>query len=114
MLTYLLWANTVFEAIFAALMLVAPKKIFNNADNELAYSIAFALGFTFLSISVLSLTMVLKSSVTAAGLIALTVFHVGLTIAQARSFAKKLGPFPPVVVHALFAGLFAFALFKLP
>ena len=103
---YLLWANTVVEGIFALVFLFSPATILKSSD-ALPVSLARAFGFATLAMASLSLSMALKpASAFADGLIALAVFHGGLTIAQSMSYRSKLAPLPPVIVHGVFFVLF--------
>ena len=111
-MTYLLIANSVFEALFGILMIAAPGKVLKGCDG-LAASIAGSLGAAELAIAALSAVLVVRVETGAlSGLIALTVFHVGLTASLVRGLARKHNPAPPVIVHAVFAILFMFTLVR--
>jgi hypothetical protein len=109
-MTYLLVANTVFEGLFALLMIVSPATVLKGCTG-LAAAMAGSFGFAELAIAALSLGMVVRpEAASSAGLLALAVFHIGLTISLARGAAKRFNPVPPVALHAMFSVAFVIAL----
>jgi hypothetical protein len=111
-MTYLLIANAVFEALFGVLMIAAPGKVLKDCDG-LAASIAGSLGAAEIAIAALSAVIVVRAEPAAiSGLVALTVFHVGLAASLVRGLAGKHNPPPPVIAHLVFAILFAVTLVR--
>lgn len=110
----LLLANTVFELLIGVIMLLAPSVFFpdiaNTGDNvELSYALARGFAFAAIAMGGLSGLMVfrpLTPEVRFAGLGALAIFHLGLSVSQFLNVIAGLVPLPILIVHVIFALLF--------
>lgn len=105
----LLIANTIFEFLVAALVLVAPSIL---AGPNASVTMARVLGGNALGLGTLSALMFLLNlsdpKYLRAGLTALAVFHTAVTIAQLLNTLDGSTPFPVVIVHGLFAVSFIY------
>ncbi len=89
-------------------MMLLPNLGIGGEISNLAIALARVLAGNAFGFGTLSLVMISKKSDRQAGLIALTVFHSAVAIAQAVNLLDGIVPFPVVIVHSVFALLFMF------
>jgi hypothetical protein len=113
---WVLWLNTVGEAIIAVGMFSMPASFFPGAEG-LSASIARAFSFAILAVAYISFSATRKGTShetekTVVGI--LTFYHLFQLIAQfvnGAMFPPML--IPPVIIHTVFSSLFIVYLFKL-
>ena len=114
MLKILLWANTIFELAVGVIILIAPRLVFpdiaTSGDGvELTFSLIRTIGITAIAIAALSGLMAMRKitpELKFAGIGALAVFQLGMTLIQLLNVIDGLVPVPVMVVHGVFAVLF--------
>jgi hypothetical protein len=111
-LRYVLIINAVFEGLVGATMLFKPD-VFFNAPLGNAVAIARMFGMAAIAVCGLSVLMLLRRDESPrTGVFTLAVFHTGLTIAQSLNYADGYVGLQPVLLHAIFAVLFALTTYK--
>ncbi len=112
-MTYLLLANTVFEAIFGLLLIASPKTVLKGCEG-LATAIARSFGVAEIAISVLSLMMVLRpdSSPFKRPRRAARVPLRPRRIAD-RGLSRQVQSVPAIIVHMIFFILFGVFAFRI-
>lgn len=115
-MTWVLWLNTVAEAIIAVGMFSAPASFFPGAAGP-ALPIARAFSFAILAVAFISLTLTRKETSAATlknGVGILTFYHAAQLVAQFVN--AGLHPpllLPPVIIHTIFSALFVTYLARL-
>ena len=113
---WVLWLNTIGEAIIAVGMFSMPGSFFPGAEG-LSASIARAFSFAILAVAYISFSATGKGTshqteTTVVGI--LTFYHVLQLIAQFVNGAMYPPMLiPPVIIHTVFSALFIVYLFKL-
>ncbi|MDX2284166.1 MAG: hypothetical protein NW241_08390 [Bacteroidia bacterium] len=113
----ILLLNTLFEIPVGLIMIFAPAVFFPEINkpeiNEVAHQLVTAqgraFGFAAIAVGVLSLLMSLRPlsrEVLFAGMGALAVFHIGLSIAQLLNQIEGYSALIALVIHGAFAVIF--------
>jgi len=115
-MTWVLWLNTIAEAIIAVGMFSYPASFFPGAAG-VAFPIARAFSFAILAVAFISLTLTRKETSPATlknGVAILTFYHAAQLVAQ--FVIAGLHPpllVPPVIIHTIFTALFVTYLVRL-
>lgn len=104
--------NALLCSILAAIMLVGPQILFSD-QSEFVFNIVRSLGFSYFSLSVLSIVAIFFTRSMAAqslAMITFAIFHTGQAIAYYIGFSQAYSPIIFVVLHGIFALLFIFTI----
>ncbi len=107
----LLVINGLFETSAGVLMVMLPRVVVPGAVPETAIVIRI-LGFAGIAMAALSFSLAGVFTHTLgfeSGLFALAVFHAGMTAGHYLGLTQQIVPVAAVVVHGVFASLFAVA-----
>lgn len=104
MYAVLLWVNTTY-CLILGLLLILNQGIFVPNPEPGIFSWVRTLGFSFLPLGTLSLIMMIFKSrdVYLVGFTILSIFHMGMTVAQTLNFMSAFASLSFVLAHGLLA-----------
>lgn len=111
-LQYVLILNAVFEGLVGLIMLFYPEAFFTTPlGTTLAAGRLF--GMAAITMCALScLLLLLRTESPRIGVFTLATFHTLVTIAHMLNYADGSGKFQPIVLHGIFAVLFAYNTYR--
>lgn len=111
-LNLLFLTNALLCSMLAAVMLVGPQILYKD-QSEFVFNIVRSLGFSYFSLSVLSIVAIFFSKSSPAQMLAVitfAIFHTGQALAYYIGFANSYSPIIFVILHSIFASLFIIAI----